>query len=53
MIIPLFENNFNPGQFLFFPWFAIMFYYIHYNERQIKIDTELVSKPPAKKHQFL
>jgi hypothetical protein len=34
IIIPYFENNFNPGQFLFFPWFAIMFYYIHYYERQ-------------------
>ncbi len=30
LLIPFFENNFNPGQFLFFPWFLIMFYYLHY-----------------------
>jgi O-antigen ligase len=35
ILIPMFENNFNPGQFLFFPWFIIMFYYLHYPEKQI------------------
>jgi O-antigen ligase len=40
IIIPYFENNFNPGQFLFFPWFTIMFYYIHYHERQKPLSTE-------------
>ncbi|MDJ1504335.1 O-antigen ligase family protein [Xanthocytophaga agilis] len=37
ILIPLFENNFNPGQFMFFPWFVIMFYYLHYSETQIPI----------------
>jgi|GEM_PF-1016308 len=36
ILIPLFENNFNPGQFVFFPWFIIMFYYIHYTQQQIQ-----------------
>ncbi|WP_378410940.1 O-antigen ligase family protein [Rhodocytophaga aerolata] len=53
LLIPFFENNFNPGQFLFFPWFAIMFYYIHYNERQIKIEEVITPMPPVRKHQFL
>lgn len=37
ILIPLFENNFNPGQFMFFPWFVIMFYYLHYSETQTPI----------------
>jgi hypothetical protein len=55
MLIPFFENNFNPGQFLFFPWIAIMFYYIHFNERQIKIEPPALqhTKYPSRKHQFL
>lgn len=53
LLIPFFENNFNPGQFLFFPWFAIMFYYIHYNEQQIKIEEVMQQNSPVRKHQFL
>ncbi len=41
MLIPFFESNFNPGQFLFFPWFIIMFYYAFRGERQVEIN------PPA------
>ncbi|MDJ1467039.1 O-antigen ligase family protein [Cytophagaceae bacterium DM2B3-1] len=37
ILIPLFENNFNPGQFMFYPWFVIMFYYLHYSETQTPI----------------
>jgi hypothetical protein len=40
LLIPLFENNFNPGQFLFFPWFIIMFYYIYYKEKQIRLSDK-------------
>ncbi|QHT66079.1 O-antigen ligase family protein [Rhodocytophaga rosea] len=45
IFIPFFENNFNPGQFLFFPWFSIMFYYMHYREKQIMISVH--SAPEA------
>jgi O-antigen ligase len=53
LLIPFFENNFNPGQFLFFPWFIIMLYYIHYNERQIKIEDNLNMHFIPKKNVFL
>jgi hypothetical protein len=37
MLIPFFESNFNPGQFLFFPWFIIMMYYAFRGEKQVAI----------------
>jgi O-antigen ligase len=53
LLIPFFENNINPGHFLFFPWFAIMFYYIHFNEKQLKIETLAQQMPPVRRHRFL
>ena len=29
IIVPYFESNLNAGQFLFFPWMTILFFYIH------------------------
>jgi len=37
MIIPYFESNLNAGQFLFFPWMTVLFYYIHVRSLQIPI----------------
>ena len=37
MIIPYFESNLNAGQFLFFPWMTVLFYYIHVRSLQIPV----------------
>ncbi len=29
LIIPLFENNYGAGQYLFFPWMLVLFFYVH------------------------
>jgi len=37
LIVPYFESNLNAGQFLFFPWMTILFYYIHVSSLQFRI----------------
>ncbi len=44
MIIPYFESNLNAGQFLFFPWMTVLFYYIHVRSLQIPVQEMSLSK---------
>jgi O-Antigen ligase len=46
LIIPYFESNLNAGQFLFFPWMTMMFYYVHVTSLQVPLSE--VSAPRKK-----
>ena len=37
IIVPYFESNLNAGQFLFFPWMTVLFFYIHASSQQISV----------------
>jgi hypothetical protein len=54
MIIPFFESNLNAGQFLFFPWMFFLFFYVHYNSKQVLLPTPEISlkKEEGKKPVF-
>lgn len=40
LLVPYFESNLNAGQFLFFPWMTILFYYIHVSSLQFPMSQK-------------